>query len=179
MKKKVYLVFSQTNTILSKIIKFITKNEYSHVSISFDKECKTMYSFGRKYDINPFYGIFKIENISKGLFKKSNAKIAIYELEVKEKVYENIKTNIKKIEQENEGYNILGLLLAIFGFRIKRKKYYCSEFVYQVLSDNNVNLIKKTNKCIRPIYIYDNISDLKLIYSGRVNNYISKKENVY
>lgn len=172
MNKKIYLVFSQTNTVLSKIIKFITKNEYSHVSISFDKECKIMYSFGRKYDINPFYGIFKIENINEGLFKKNNAKIAIYELEVTEKIFINIKRNIKKIENNNKGYNIFGLILAIFGFRVKRKKYYCSEFIYKVLSADNVKLIKKTKKSIRPSYIQDNINDLKLIYSGRVNNYI-------
>lgn len=172
MKKKIYLVFSHTNTVLSKIIKYITKNEYSHVSISFDKECKTMYSFGRKYDINPFYGIFKIENINTGLFKKNNAKIAIYELEVSEKTYNNIKENIKQIEKDNEGYNILGLLLAIFDFRIKRKKYYCSEFVYKVLSEDNVNLIKKTKKCIKPVYIYNNLDNLTLIYSGRVDKYI-------
>lgn len=169
--KKIYIIFSQTNTVLSRIIKFITKNEYSHVSISFDKNCKTMYSFGRKYDINPFYGIFKIENINKGLFKKTNAKIAIYEFEVEEKIYINIKRNIQKIEQDNKGYNILGLLLAIFDFRIERKKYYCSEFVYNVLSEDNVNLIKKTDKSIRPQYIKDNIEDLNLIYQGTANNY--------
>lgn len=171
MKKKIYIVFSQTNTLLSKIIKFVTKNEFSHVSISFDKECKTMYSFGRKYDSNPFYGIFKIENINTGLFKKNNAKIAIYEVEVQEIIFKNIKRNIKKIEKENKGYNILGLLLAIFNFRIKRKKFYCSEFVYNILVKDNVKLIKKTNKSIRPQYLKDNIKNLKLIYIGRVNNY--------
>lgn len=172
MNKKIYLVFSHTNTVLSKMIKFVTKNEYSHVSISFDKKCRIMYSFGRKYDINPFYGIFKIENINEGLFKKSNAKIAIYELDVSEYVYENIKRNIKEIENDNKGYNILGLILAIFNFRIKRKKYYCSEFIYKVLSNDNVSLIKKTDKSIRPEYIYNNVDNLKLVYSGRVNNYI-------
>jgi len=172
MKKKIYIVFSQTNTVLSRIIKIITKNEYSHVSISFDKACRTMYSFGRKYDNNPFYGIFKIENISEGLFKKCNAKIAIYELEVSEKIYKNIKKNIKRIEKENKGYNIFGLILAIFGLRVRRKKYYCSEFIYNVLSDDNVKIIRKTKKSIRPRYIYNNIDDLKLIYSGRVNNYL-------
>ena len=171
-KKKIYLVFSQTNTILSRIIKFITKNEYSHVSISFEKDCKIMYSFGRKYDCNPFYGIFKIENIKEGLFKKTNASIAIYELDVNEKIYNNIKRNISEIEQENKGYNIVGLILAIFDFRIKRKKYYCSEFVYNVLSNDNVKIIKKTNKSIRPRYIRDNIENLNLVYVGKVNNYI-------
>ena len=169
--KKIYIVFSHTNTVLSKIIKYITQNEYSHVSISFDKNCKTMYSFGRKYDKNPFYGIFKIENISKGLFKKTNAKIAIYEIDVSEKIYKNIKRNIKRIEKDNKGYNIIGLILAIFDFRIERKKYYCSEFVYNVLSEDNVNLIKKTDKSIRPQYIKDNIENLNLIYIGTANNY--------
>lgn len=172
MNKKIYIVFSQTNTFLSRIIKLITKNEYSHVSISFDKKCKIMYSFGRKYDNNPFYGVFKIEHIDEGLFKKTNAKIAIYELNVNKKTYENIKKNIKKIEQDNKGYNIFGLILAIFNFRIKRKKYYCSEFVYKVLSEDNVKIIKKTNKSIRPKYIKDNIKNLNLIYTGKVNNYI-------
>jgi len=169
--KKIYIVFSQTNTVLSRIIKFITKNEYSHVSISFNKNCKTMYSFGRKYDINPFYGIFKIENINEGLFKKTNAKIAIYEIEVNDIIYRNIKRNIKKIEQDNKGYNIIGLLLAIFDFRIERKKYYCSEFVYSILSKDNVKLIKKTDKSIRPQYIKDNLKNLNLIYQGTANNY--------
>jgi len=171
-KKKIYIVFSQTNTILARIIKLITKNEYSHVSLSFDEKCKIMYSFGRKYDSNPFYGIFKIENINEGLFKKTNAKIAIYELDISEKTYKNIKRNIKKIEQNNKGYNIFGLILAIFDFRIKRKKYYCSEFVYKVLAEDNVKIIKKTDKAIRPIYIKNNLENSKLIYTGRVNNYI-------
>lgn len=59
-KKKIYIIFSQNNTVLARIIKLITRNEYSHVSLSFDEKCRTMYSFGRKYDSNPFYGIFKI-----------------------------------------------------------------------------------------------------------------------
>ena len=170
--KKVYIVFSQTNTALAKTISLITKNEYAHVSISFDKKCKTMYSFGRKYDNNPFYGVFKTENINEGLFKKNNAKIAIYELEVSEKQYNNVKENIKNIEQDNNGYNSIGLILAIFNFRIPRKKYYCSEFVYNVLSKDNVKIIQKTNKSIRPSYIEENIQESKLIYTGNVNNYI-------
>lgn len=171
-RKKIYIVFSQTNTILSRTIKLFTKNEYSHVSISFNKKCQTMYSFGRKYDTNPFYGVFKQENINNGLFKKNNAKIAIYEINVSPKIYNNIKKNIKDIEKDNKGYNTIGLLLAIFDFRIERKKYYCSEFVYNVLAKDNVNLIKKTKKSIKPQYIKDNIKNLNLIYKGTVNNYI-------
>lgn len=172
MDKEFYIVFSQTNTVLSRIIKFITRNEYSHVSISFDKKCNTMYSFGRKYDRNPFYGVFKVENINGGLFKKTNAKVAIYKVKVSKEKYDIIKRNIKEIEKDNKGYNIFGLVLALFNYRITRKKYYCSEFVYKVLSNNNAKSIKLTNKAIRPKYIKDNIDNLILIYSGYANNYI-------
>ena len=54
--KKVYFIVTHTGTTLSKIIKFYTKKEYSHVSISLDEGLNQMYSFGRKHAYNPFFG---------------------------------------------------------------------------------------------------------------------------
>lgn len=54
--KKIYIVISQTGTILSKTIKLITKKKYNHVSISFNKDICNMYSFGRINPYNPFIG---------------------------------------------------------------------------------------------------------------------------
>lgn len=35
---KIYIVLTHTGTILSKIVKWYTKKDFSHVSISLDKE---------------------------------------------------------------------------------------------------------------------------------------------
>lgn len=43
--KKIYIVLTHSGTALSKIIKGFTKDEFSHVSISLDKELNEMYSF--------------------------------------------------------------------------------------------------------------------------------------
>ena len=43
--KKIYIVLTHTGTILSKIIKYWTKDEFSHVSIALDEDLKEMYSF--------------------------------------------------------------------------------------------------------------------------------------
>lgn len=43
--KKIYIILTHTGTLLSKIIKMYTKDEYSHVSISLDSELEEMYSF--------------------------------------------------------------------------------------------------------------------------------------
>ena len=45
--KKIYLVLAHTGTTLATIIKYYTKDEFSHVSIALDDELEEMYSFGR------------------------------------------------------------------------------------------------------------------------------------
>ena len=54
--KYVYIVISQTGTILSRILKAFTHREYNHASISLKDDLSVMYSFGRKHPYNPFLG---------------------------------------------------------------------------------------------------------------------------
>lgn len=171
--KKIYIVLTQTYTGLARTIKAITRNKYSHISISFDKDCTHMYSFGRKYDWFPFLGIFKIEDINKGLFQKNeNALIAIYEITVNEYKYKKIIKKIEEIEKDNKGYNIIGLLLAEFRIKLHRKKYYCSEFVFEVLSSKKVKIINSDNVLFRPEEIVSGTTN-KLIYEGFIRDYAS------
>ena len=172
--KKIYIVLTQTYTGIARTIKTITRNKYSHVSISFDKKCDHMYSFGRKWDWFPFIGIFKIEDIRKGLFQNNpNALIGIYEITVNEYKYKKIKKKIKEIENDNKGYNIIGLLLAEFRIKLNRKKYYCSEFVFEVLSSKKVNLVNSDNVLFRPEEIVSGTTN-KLIYEGFIRDYLNE-----
>ena len=68
--KEIYIVLTHTGTVLSRIIKDYTQDEFSHVSISLDKELKEMYSFGRLNPYNPFWGGFVQEGINFGTFKR-------------------------------------------------------------------------------------------------------------
>jgi hypothetical protein len=56
--KKVYIVLTSTTTYLARIIRTYTKDEYSHSSISLDKELNQMYSFGRLNPYIPWWGGF-------------------------------------------------------------------------------------------------------------------------
>lgn len=111
--RKVYIVLTQTYTNIARIIKSITKDKYSHASLSLDPKCDKMYSFGRKYIYFPFYGIFLKEDLRKGLFSRNkNALVAIYEINVtayqynKIKVLDNKKALFKPEELiENKGFN--------------------------------------------------------------------------
>ncbi len=168
-ERKVYIVLTQTYTTLARIIKSVTRDKYSHASLSLDPKCDKMYSFGRKYIYFPFYGIFLKEDLRKGLFSRNkNALVAIYEINVTNYQY----NKIKEIYLDNKGYNITGLLLAHFRIKLHRKKYYCSEFVYEVLSNNNVKILDNTKTLFKPEELIEN-KKFNKIFEGKIKDYIA------
>lgn len=142
--RKIYLVMSQTGTILSKTIKFFTGKEYNHISISLDENLDCMYSFGRKYPSVPFIGVFVVEGIDRGTFEKfSETKCKVIEVQLTDEQYELLCLNIGKMlcDREKYRYNILGLFLALFNIEIhSHTKFYCSEFVRYILDESGVDV---------------------------------------
>ena len=68
--KKIYIILTHTGTILSKIIKYYTGDEFSHVSIALDSQLRKIYSFGRLNPYNPIKGGFVHESVDKGTFRR-------------------------------------------------------------------------------------------------------------
>ncbi len=168
--KKVYLVLTQTYSGVARTIKFFTHEKYSHASIALDPKCEEMYSFGRKYKYIPFWGIFKEEELNKGLFRNKGSMISIYEIDVSEDQYNKIVDKINKIKKTNKGYNIIGLLLAYFRIKLHRNKYYCSEFVYEVLSSKGVDIYDKNKIKFKPMELIQ--KNFKKIYEGEIKEFI-------
>ena len=110
--KKIYIVLTHTGTNLSKIIKFFTKDEFSHISIALDQNLDEMYSFGRLNPYNPFWGGFVHEKINEGTFKRFYKTMSqVYSLEIDETKYNKIKEAIEIIKKDKKKYkfNIIGL----------------------------------------------------------------------
>lgn len=66
--KSIYLVMSQTGSMLSRTIKLISGKSYNHISISLSDDLNYMYFFGRKYPYNPFIGRLVVEGADIGTF---------------------------------------------------------------------------------------------------------------
>ena len=82
-KKKIYVAVSQTGTILSRIVKWVTRDKYNHVSISLTEDLSDLYSFGRKNPYNPFRAGFVKESPTSGTFGRFyKTEAVIVELEV-------------------------------------------------------------------------------------------------
>ena len=171
--KKIYFILSSNGSMLSRIIRIASHDEFSHVSIALDKELKEMYSFGRLNPYNPLFGGFVQESPEFGTFKRfiDTTKVNIYSLEVTDFQYKKLRRKIKRIYKMKDKYkfNRLGLVLAKFRFKYKREeRFYCSEFIKTLMDEfeieNNLPNVAKPED-------FKEMDNTNLDYRGMLRDY--------
>jgi len=176
--KKIYIILAHTGTILSHIIRYWTKDEFSHVSIALDADLEEMYSFGRLNPYNPFWGSFIHEHINKGTFKRfKKTRAEVYSMFVTDEQYEKAKKVISYFNNNKEKYkfNILGLACVTINKKIVRKNtFYCAEFVKHILKVMGITQVNELPDIIRP-QNFKELKDIRLEYEGLLRKYKKKK----
>ncbi|MFA9396728.1 MAG: hypothetical protein ACERKV_00485 [Clostridiaceae bacterium] len=170
-----YIVTTQTGSLLSRTIKFYTRAPYNHVSIGFDEKLESIYSFGRRTPRNPMNGGFVKEAKNEGVYKIfKQTTCRVYKIEISDLEYKEIKKEINKFckHKDKYKYNFLGLVAIKFGIKLKREnKFYCTEFVGTVLSDSKVVNFDKEAALLTP-YDFYKIERAKLVYEGKFSDYL-------
>lgn len=132
-----------TGSFPAKIVKTTTRYPYSHVAISFDRNCKTLYSFGRKRLNNFLVGGFVKQKSTDSFFKKFRfSQCRVFELAVTDEQYRNLQDLLNAFEANADKfhYDFCGLMLrTLLHTPITFTNHYvCSHFVAQALSDTGV-----------------------------------------
>ena len=70
--RDIYILLTKSDTLFSKAIYKITRAEYTHASISLDRELTMLYSFGRKYRYSMLPAGFVHEDINRGVMGSSD-----------------------------------------------------------------------------------------------------------
>jgi len=152
--KRIYIVLTRTNTLFSKLIGIIKNDEYTHASISLNKDLSIMYSFGRKYTYNPFIGRFVKEHLNEGIFGLQNSlKGLVLEVELTSEQYERINNLLNKfiLNSNNYKYNYFGIISNLLNKKsCSDDKFLCSEFVYYLLYECGAVNLNKPRNLIRP-----------------------------
>ena len=173
--KEIYIVLTHTGTILSKIIKAYTNDEFSHVSIALDNDLQEMYSFGRLDPFNPFIGGFVHEYIDNGTFKRFyNTVTRIYSLQVTEEQYELMKDEIDYFSSHKEEYkfDIMGLFFTALHINFVREhRLYCASFVKSIM--DSANLKTQLPEPIKPedFKKLENLDSTSIVYEGLLSQY--------
>lgn len=176
-KYKIYILQMYSNTIPSRIIKKLTKYNYTHIAISFDENCNIIYTFGRR-KVNSFlHGGFVEETKDGEFYTKFNKTICrIYELQIDQKQYKQLKEIIIAMEKDYNKYKYdnIGILIRFFKIPIRFKnKYVCSYFIASLLERTGVYKFNKKVFFVRP-QDFEKIDGIKEIYSGNYAMYNAK-----
>lgn len=180
---KIYIVLSMTGTKFSRFLKLMTRREFTHVSISLDKELNMLYSFGRRSMIMPLIAGFIREDVYNGVFKKYDSSCEVLELEVTDQQYYMITKAIQGYIKSygKYRYNFLGLPFMWFDIPLERSNHLvCSQFVAKILLYGNVCHFNKSWTLIRPMDFY-NIEGINSIFKGHIREYkqlVDKNENI-
>jgi hypothetical protein len=158
----IYIVVSNTGSPASEIISVFTRKQYNHVSISFDKELKTIVSYNGGERIYP-PGL-NMEML-KYFNKKDDSSIIVYSLSVTKEKKKIIIEKIKEINEQGNAYNILGLVLR---FSFKPNIMFCSQFVYKMLKTAGINYFDKKEEQIKPTDFIELDYDRKLKYEYKI-----------
>lgn len=167
-KRYLYIVLTRTNTAISRLIRLVTSDDYTHAAISFDRDLEQMYSFGRRNTYNPFIGRFKHEDLNEGIYKISKRLPGVVlEIEIPKEQYEQAKSLLNDFIENSHlyKYNYRGLIYSMLNRPAQYDhRFLCSEFVYYILKECGITDFHVSGNLVRPQSFLN--LDGRIIYKG-------------
>ena len=167
--KTLYIFLTRSGTLLSNLVYHLTGAQYTHVSLAFDEDLSTLYSSTRKNGYTMFPAGPSREYLNRGVFlQRENIPCALYALEVSEEAYARARRRAEHMMNHGHLYrfNSLGLLLCWLHIRWQRRRhYFCSQFVSEVLEKSGAVDLPKDSTLMHPSD-YTTLPGLECLYTG-------------
>ena len=167
--KTIYILLTRSGTLLSKLVYAVTGASYTHASMAFDEELNCLYSSTRKNGYTMFPAGPSKEYLNRGVFRlRGDAPCALYALEVTEEAYVRARRRAEHMMARGELYrfNTLGLILCALHIRWQRRRhYFCSQFVSEVLQKSGALDLPKPSTLMHPSD-YAELPQLRCLYRG-------------
>lgn len=175
--KTIYILLTRTRSILSRTVRLVTMDTYTHAAIAFDQDFQVLYSSARWDGKNMFPCGPCREYLHKGFYAFHKTPCAVYELKVEDDVYDRAKAEVSAIIENQKQYhfNVIGLMLCQLRIPFRRKTYFfCSQFVSEILHRSGAVELPRDPSLIRP-------SDLAKLpqMTFRWNGYTSQIRSVF
>lgn len=170
--KKIYILLTRSQTVVSKAIHRFTGDEYTHVSIAYDNELKSLCSFARINTAFPIPAGLVHEDLYEGYFALHRyIPCKLLELDVSDQTHEKVKNILNRMLSVRNiyRYNALGLVTCKMGIeRQTHNSYFCSQFVAEVIEKSKAFRLPKTPSLMRP-QDFSNVKELKCVYKGMIS----------
>lgn len=139
-----YIVISSTGSPASELISVFTHKAYNHVSLSFDRDLKTVISYNGGENVAPP----GLNQEQLDLFnKKSDASIIVYRISAPKEKKQAVIDKIREINGIGSAYNLVGLVTKV---SIRPNILFCSQFVYNILKFAGLEYFHSASTKVKP-----------------------------
>ena len=167
--KTIYILLTRSGTLLSNLVYRLTGARYTHASLAFDEDLGCLYSSTRKNGYTMFPAGPSREYLDRGVFRlRLDVPCALYALEVSEEAYTRARRRADHMMAHGNLYrfNVLGLILCGLHIRWRRRRhYFCSQFVGEVLEKSGALELPKHSTLMHP-NDYTRLEQLRCVYEG-------------
>lgn len=170
---KLYIVLSKTGSPASEVISLFTHKDFNHVSLSFDRQLKTMVSYNGGNNLqDPGLNTEDLNSLQ----HNNDSHLLVYSLNASKEQQQEILQQIKKINNEGSAYNVLGLVTSL---SIRPNMMFCSQFVYSMLQQADLTFFDIPTGEVRPTDFIEKDYQHKLTFEYEIthSNCIHKKIN--
>ena len=167
--KTIYILLTRSGTLLSNLVYAVTGANYTHASLAFDEDLSCLYSSTRKNGYTMFPAGPSREYLNRGVFRlRENVPCALYALDVSDEAYIRARRRAEHMMAHGSLYrfNVIGLALCGMHIRWKRRRhYFCSQFVSEVLEKSGAMELPKHSTLMHP-NDYTRLEELRCVYKG-------------
>ena len=167
--KTIYILLTRSGTLLSNLVYTVTGANYTHASLAFDEDLSCLYSSTRKNGYTMFPAGPSREYLNRGVFRlRENVPCALYALDVSDEAYTRARRRAEHMMAHGSLYrfNVIGLALCGMHIRWKRRRhYFCSQFVSEVLEKSGAMELPKHSTLMHP-NDYTRLEELRCVYRG-------------
>ncbi len=135
----VFIVLQHSGALLGRIVKAVTKDEFSHACISFNSELTPIYSFGIKDNSLLKYGhglVIQQDGPQNMYYKEHQVHYSIYVMYVNKESYDKMQQRLDEflVQKDKWKFDVRHLITTQLGIPSeKSKKYFCSRFVAEIV----------------------------------------------
>lgn len=170
--KCVYVLLVRSQTVLSKLIRLFTGDQYTHAAVAFDAELDSLCSFARKHAAMPLPAGLVHEALDAGYYDCHRyIPCALYALPMREENWTRVKARAEEMLRRSRSYrySVRGLAMCRLGrAEVRPEKYFCSQFVGEVLEESGAVRLQKPPALMRPQDLAS-LPEMKKLYQGRLS----------
>lgn len=174
--RPVYIMASQTDTGIARLIRAVTHYPYNHVSLTLDPAFSSWYSFARYTQDAPLYGGFIHESPARLLGERADTRVRIFRVDIPEKSAKELEALLPLAGRRDSGliYNHFDAIASVLGSHVPVPGCYtCLSFACHVLGKDFCRIEELCN-ALSPWEIYEgSLSELLHQEASRKDVYYS------